>query len=180
MSKRNEYMISLIVSLDGFIRANVIPGDGTISRTAEEGSSRNRHCCWSKTSPRFSRSSFPAIYQYCFKRIITLELDIVPWYAFCIIIIAYIPTGSEGVPHMSTNDDEYNGFYILKGTVMIGNSWLVLRPLVLNPSIWVWTSVSKYIILQDRRPPNLPQYMSWKTLSRQLVILSYILCSGSI
>ena len=133
------------------------------------------HCRWSKPSPRFSRSSFPAIYQCCCKRIFTLELDIAPWYAFCTIINAYIPTGSEGVPHMSTNDDEYNGFYILKGTVMIGNSWLVLRPLALNPSIWVWTSVSKY-----RRPPNLPQYMSWKTLSRQPVVLSYILCSGSI
>ena len=32
---------------------------------------------------------------------------------------------SEGVPHMSTNDDEYNGFYIPKGTIMIGNVWLV-------------------------------------------------------
>ena len=30
---------------------------------------------------------------------------------------------SEGLPHMSTNDDEYNGFYIPKGTIMIGNAW---------------------------------------------------------
>ena len=37
----------------------------------------------------------------------------------------------EGVPHMSTNDDEYNGFYIPKGTIMMGNAWLVLRSL--NP-----------------------------------------------
>ena len=38
---------------------------------------------------------------------------------------------------MSTNDAEYNGFYIPKGTVMFGNAWLV-RPLnsisVLNSS----------------------------------------------
>ena len=50
---------------------------------------------------------------------------------FVIIIVATILTGPEGIPHMSTNYDEYNGFYIPKGTVMIGNSWLVLRPL--NP-----------------------------------------------
>jgi len=31
------------------------------------------------------------------------------------------------VPHMSTNDDEYNGFYIPKGTVMIGNAWSILN-----------------------------------------------------
>ena len=36
-------------------------------------------------------------------------------------------TSSEGIPHMSTNDDEYNGFYIPKGTIMMGNAWLV-RP----------------------------------------------------
>jgi hypothetical protein len=50
---------------------------------------------------------------------------------FVITIITTILTSFEGVPHMSTNDDEYNGFYIPKGTVMIGNAWLV-RPL-LNP-----------------------------------------------
>ena len=38
---------------------------------------------------------------------------------------------SEGVPHLSTIDDEYNGFYIPKGTMVFGNAWLV-RPL--NPN----------------------------------------------
>ena len=45
---------------------------------------------------------------------------------FVIIIVDTILTGFKGIPHMSTNDDEYNGFYIPKGTVMIGNAWLVL------------------------------------------------------
>ena len=31
----------------------------------------------------------------------------------------------EGIPHMSIIDDEYNGFYIPKGTSIIGNAWLV-------------------------------------------------------
>ena len=46
-----------------------------------------------------------------------------------IIIIATILTSFEAVPHMSTNDDEYNGFYIPKGTIMMGNAWIV-RPLL--------------------------------------------------
>ena len=41
-----------------------------------------------------------------------------------------ILTSSEGIPHMSTNDDEYNGFYIPKGTIIMGNGWLVFQ---LNP-----------------------------------------------
>jgi cytochrome P450 len=44
-----------------------------------------------------------------------------------VTIIITILTSSEGIPHMSTIDDEYNGFYIPKGTIMIGNAWLA-RP----------------------------------------------------
>ena len=42
-----------------------------------------------------------------------------------VIIIITILTSSEAIPHKSTIDDEYNGFFIPKGTIMIGNSWLV-------------------------------------------------------
>jgi hypothetical protein len=57
---------------------------------------------------------------------------------FVIIIIATILTSSEGIPHMSTTDDEYNGFYIPKGTIMMGNAWLV-RPLnpIFCPEIFI-------------------------------------------
>ena len=40
-------------------------------------------------------------------------------------IITTILTSPEAIPHMSTMDDEYKGFYIPKGTIMIGNAWLV-------------------------------------------------------
>ena len=45
--------------------------------------------------------------------------------SFVIIVVSMITTCSEAIPHMSTFDDEYNGFYIPKGTIMIGNAWLV-------------------------------------------------------
>jgi cytochrome P450 len=34
-------------------------------------------------------------------------------------------TDSEAIPHMTTNDDEYDGYYIPKGTVVLGNGWPV-------------------------------------------------------
>jgi hypothetical protein len=55
---------------------------------------------------------------------------VVPCMPFVIIIIATILTSSEGIAHTSTTEDEYNGFYIPKGTIMIGNAWLVRS---LNP-----------------------------------------------
>jgi Cytochrome P450 len=45
-------------------------------------------------------------------------------FVIIIIIVTTILTSSEGIPHMSTIDDEYNGFYIPKGTVIIANAWL--------------------------------------------------------
>ena len=53
---------------------------------------------------------------------------------------------------MSTLDDEYNGFYIPKGTVLIGNAWLV-RPLILFSVL----NFSSRSILHDREVFNNPQ-----------------------
>ena len=30
-----------------------------------------------------------------------------------------------GLPHVSTADDEYNGYFIPKGTIILANAWLV-------------------------------------------------------
>jgi hypothetical protein len=50
-----------------------------------------------------------------------------PLCVFFIINIVIIPTDHwhEAIPHMATNDDEYDGYYIPKGTVVIGSAWLV-------------------------------------------------------
>jgi hypothetical protein len=41
------------------------------------------------------------------------------------IINIIILTDHEAVSHMATNDDEYDGYYIPKGTIVFGSSWLV-------------------------------------------------------
>jgi Cytochrome P450 len=58
---------------------------------------------------------------------------------------------------MSTFDDEYNGFYIPKGTIMMGNAWLVLRPL--KPIFCPELEFIYYFrsILQDPKAFNNPQ-----------------------
>ena len=53
---------------------------------------------------------------------------------------------------MSTNDDEYNNFYIPKGTIVMGNAWLVR----LTYSISVLNSLFRSI-LHDRKVFNNPQ-----------------------
>jgi len=40
-------------------------------------------------------------------------------------LLLTILTGSVGFPHMATNDDEYDGYYIPRGTVVIANAWPV-------------------------------------------------------
>jgi hypothetical protein len=72
----------------------------------------------------YDRSSLPyinALVKELSRWNLVVPLGIKP----CVIIaISSILTSSVGVPHMSTRDDEYNGFYIPKGTIMMGNAWL--------------------------------------------------------
>ena len=50
-----------------------------------------------------------------------------PWFVFIIItrVISTILTDHEAFPHMATNDDEYDGYYIPKGTIVFGSAWPV-------------------------------------------------------
>ena len=48
----------------------------------------------------------------------------------CVFIIIIINIGvilrdHEAIPHMATNDDEYNGYYIPKKTIVFGSVWPV-------------------------------------------------------
>jgi hypothetical protein len=54
-----------------------------------------------------------------------MALSTAPLCAFIIIIISTILTDYEAIPHMTTNDDEYDGYYIPKGTILFGNTWQV-------------------------------------------------------
>ena len=53
---------------------------------------------------------------------------------------------------MSTFDDEYNGFYIPKGTIMIGNAWLVRSVIPISVLNFLFRS-----ILNDREVFNKPR-----------------------
>ena len=63
-------------------------------------------------------------------------------------------TSYEGLPHLSTIDDEYNGFYIPKGTLVFGNAWSV-RPFISNP-IFCFEIFLNRSILHDRKAFNNP------------------------
>ena len=58
-----------------------------------------------------------------------MEFNATPLCVFIIIIIITSTilrlTEYGAFPHMTTNDDEYDGYYIPKGTIVFGNSWLV-------------------------------------------------------
>jgi Cytochrome P450 len=45
---------------------------------------------------------------------------------FSSCLLCTILTCSEAFPHVSTHDDEYDGYYIPKGTAVVGNAWPVL------------------------------------------------------
>ena len=60
-----------------------------------------------------------------------------PLCVFFIINNITILTDHEAIPHTATNDDEYDGYYIPKGTIVFGSSWLVR--MITGPYIYVLT-----------------------------------------
>jgi Cytochrome P450 len=67
---------------------------------------------------------------------------VTPGRPFVIIIVVPILTSSEAIPHMATIEDEYKGFYIPKGTVIIANAWLA-QPLT-NPIFYPEFLLGRY------------------------------------
>ena len=55
---------------------------------------------------------------------------------------------------MSSTDDEYNGYYIPKGTILIANAWLVR---LLNPIFCPEFLILPRSILNDREAFNNPE-----------------------
>ncbi|KAF8996018.1 cytochrome P450 [Cyathus striatus] len=42
-------------------------------------------------------------------------------------VLRWNPIAPLGLPHMATHDDEYNGYFIPAGTMIVGNSWRILH-----------------------------------------------------
>lgn len=40
-------------------------------------------------------------------------------------VLRWRPAGPMGVPHLTTQDDVYEGYFIPKGTLILANIWLV-------------------------------------------------------
>ncbi|KAJ7596548.1 cytochrome P450 [Mycena floridula] len=47
--------------------------------------------------------------------------------ALVLEVFRWNPVAPLGLPHMATADDEYNGYHISAGTMVLGNSWTILH-----------------------------------------------------
>ncbi|KAJ3769540.1 cytochrome P450 [Lentinula raphanica] len=48
-------------------------------------------------------------------------------------VLRWNPVAPLGLPHMSTIDDEFKGYYIPAGTIVLGNTWTILHDPVTYP-----------------------------------------------
>ncbi|KAH9976262.1 cytochrome P450 [Lactifluus volemus] len=53
--------------------------------------------------------------------------------AMCREILRWRPVVPLGVPHASTKDDVYDGYFIPKGAIVIGNTWAIMHDPTLYP-----------------------------------------------
>ncbi|EIN05790.1 cytochrome P450 [Punctularia strigosozonata HHB-11173 SS5] len=62
------------------------------------------------------------------------DLDKLPYIAaVCKELLRWIPVAPLGVYHASVNDDVYKGYYIPKGTLVVGNTWSILHDPTVYP-----------------------------------------------
>ena len=99
VSERNRIslLVSSILSLDSLDRPSAIPGDGTVSGSPKESSSRNRRRSGRKSLPRVWRSSLSAIYQRRCQRIDALAFSDASRCAFFIVMVIATLTSSKAL-----------------------------------------------------------------------------------
>lgn len=63
-------------------------------------------------------------------------------------VLRWSPVAPLGLPHMVTQDDEYNGYFIPSGTLVVGNTWAILHdpktfpePMRFNPDRFMDTGI---------------------------------------
>ena len=121
--------MSLIVSLD----CAIIPGYGTISRSLEESSEIDGVVGPNRLPGFEDRPSLPYINAIVKE---SLQWNLVaPLGGYS--NDDYYTTSSQGIPQMATNNDGYNGYYIPKGAVVIGNAWSVVNNYSCSPT-WLF------------------------------------------
>ncbi len=107
--------------LDGLCSWNLHPGHGTLSRSSEEGSSKNCRSARRSTS-RILWRKFHPLCRCCYDGGFKVETGNTHWYvrtSWILFTDYYMP----GVAHRVTRDDEYNGYHIPAQSIVIGNSW---------------------------------------------------------
>jgi len=71
-------------------------------------------------------------------------------------VLRWNPVAPLGLPHMTTNDDEVDGYFVPAGTIIIGNSWGILHdptiypdPSRFNPERFMTKGDNQYLSAMD-------------------------------
>ncbi|KAG7087219.1 hypothetical protein E1B28_013200 [Marasmius oreades] len=68
-------------------------------------------------------------------------------------VMRWHPVGPMGIPHMSTAEDEYHGYYIPKGATVLSNLWKISRDpsLYRDPNVFI---PERYLGLNPEQDPS--------------------------
>ena len=98
-------------------RHDVIPG------CTEEGSSANWHGSWAGSPSNIWGLATSALRASNVQGAVEMAAGLTNRY-FSVVYCCCKPDSTTlGIPHLLTRDDEYRGYHIPKGTLVIGNAW---------------------------------------------------------
>ncbi|KAI0794842.1 cytochrome P450 [Abortiporus biennis] len=74
--------------------------------------------------------------------------------ALCKELLRWSPVAPLAVPHMATNDDIYNGYFIPAGTIVLGNTWAITHDENVYPDAWRF--MPERYFTEDGQPSDVP------------------------
>jgi len=118
-------LIFIFLNADGFDSAVILPRDGFVPRSPEKGPNGDRCCHRQQPPPLLQRYERPALHErYCERSHAVAAGEPFRWVnqdSLSNLQLLIVLT----VVHMCTADDEYDGYCIPKGTIVMGNTWSV-------------------------------------------------------
>ncbi|KAJ7580737.1 cytochrome P450 [Mycena floridula] len=79
-----------------------------------------------------------------------------PMQSWTVLLLPYIDALMKAIPHLTLKDDVYRGYFIPKGSLVIGNSWEILHdPQLYGPNTEEF-SPERFLLENGQLNPNMP------------------------
>ena len=72
----------------------------------------------------------------------------------------------QAIPHLTTEDDVYDGYFIPKGTIVFGNAWYVVLAGIIQLTALIWPHAYEPVLLGESCTILMFSKIQWRSSLR--------------